>query len=57
MQSSGGLRREDNQSCLHYLCGPSFETRAKRAPQDDVATRGAKPDPHGEEARKRRLEP
>jgi len=39
------------------VIGPRFARTRWRHPQDEVGNRGAKPDPHGEEARKRRLEP
>jgi len=51
MKNSDASRRGNEESCWHSLCGASFETRAKRAPQDEVVMRGTTPDPHGEEAR------
>jgi len=47
----------EDDSFGQSLRGPSFETRAMRAPQDEAVMRGAISDPHGEEARKHRLEP
>src|SRR5882724_483413 len=50
--------RETEDSCRQSCRGPSFETRRDRAaPQDEVVTSGTQSDPHGEEARERRLEP
>jgi hypothetical protein len=51
MQTSGGMRRENAEACLRSCRGPSFETLASQAPQDEVVTGGEKSDPHGEETR------
>jgi hypothetical protein len=51
MENSDATRRENAKSYRHSRCGPSFETRAMRAPQDEVVACGAISNPHGEEAR------
>ncbi len=59
LQSSGGLCREDGECVWRLPCGASFETpRKSAAPQDEAhGVRRWLARPHGEEARKRRLEP
>jgi hypothetical protein len=52
------MRRENEKVCHQPLRGPSFETRAMRAPRDEVVMRGAISNPHGEErGNAARLEP
>jgi hypothetical protein len=50
LKNSDAMRRENESSCRRSLRGPSFETRAKRAPQDEVGMRGVNLNSHGEEA-------
>jgi hypothetical protein len=57
MEKLGRHAPRERRPVSSFFVRPILRDARKRAPQDEVIVRGIMLDPHGEEARKRRLEP
>ncbi len=57
MEKLGRHAPREREVVSSFFAWPVLRDARKRAPQDEVPASGTMPNPHGEEARKRRLEP